>query len=183
MKIYTRTGDRGETSLAYGKRVPKNSLRVEGYGTVDEANSAIGVIMAALPNEEWTQPLVLELKQIQTKLFHIGSELATPADKTVHWPAKEEDVQFLETAIDWKDQQLTPLQQFILPGGHLAAAYTHLARTIVRRAERCATSVAMEEPLNPIVVRYLNRLSDYLFVLARYINQQIGLAEPVLHQE
>ena len=164
-KIYTRGGDGGETSLAGGKRVPKHDLRVETYGTVDEANSFIGV--ARLYTDS---PAGLELGQIQNDLFDLGADLAKP-----HKKGQEEGLRItpdqiyrLETEIDVYNESLEPLKTFVLPGGSEASAFLHVARSVVRRAERLATMLSKQEHINPNVVNYLNRLSDYLFVLARH---------------
>lgn len=182
MKIYTKSGDKGETSLVAGVRVPKFADRVEAYGTCDEANSQIGLALALLPaTEEWKE-LQDVFHVIQTKLFHVGAELATPEGKEVGWPIAEEDVTFLEEQIDMLDAKLPPLTNFILPGGHPAAAAFHVSRTVVRRAERKAVHVAQQEQVNPSVVKYLNRLSDYLFVVARHINKETSAVEKTLHE-
>jgi len=181
LRIYTRSGDKGKTSLIYGERVPKNDLRVEAYGTCDEANSIIGMAVSFLENETWDGKagFLENLHRIQTIIFHVGAELATPKDKEVTWKLKEEHIQELEDQIDEWDAQLEPLKNFILPSGHRVASTLHLARTVVRRAERLA--VALGEKLeNPLVCSYLNRLSDYLFVAARYINKQLGGEERLL---
>jgi cob(I)alamin adenosyltransferase len=182
MRIYTKSGDKGETSLIYGARVPKYSARVEAYGTCDEANSHLGLALALLPEEEDWQELRQVFHVVQTKLFHIGAELATPEGKKVGWPIEEEDVTFLEEQIDKLDAELPALTNFVLPGGHPAAAAFHVARTVVRRAERKAVLVAQQEQVNAVVLKYLNRLSDYLFVVARYVNQRTGRMEPNLHE-
>jgi cob(I)alamin adenosyltransferase len=183
MRIYTKSGDKGETSLVYGVRVPKHSARVEAYGTCDEANSAIGLALSLLPaGDEWKE-LKRVLHVVQTKLFHIGAELATPPGKEVGWSIQAEDVAFLERQIDALDAALPPLTNFVLPGGHPSAAALHVARTVVRRAERRAVQVAEQEAVNPTVLQYLNRLSDFLFVAARSVNQQLGTPEPTLHQD
>lgn len=182
MKIYTKTGDKGETSLVAGVRVPKFADRVEAYGTCDEANSQIGLALSLLPESvDWTD-LRGVFHVIQTKLFHVGAELATPEGKKVGWPIGDEDVAFLEEQIDKLDAELPALTNFILPGGHPAAAAFHVARTVVRRAERKAVHVATQEQVNQAVVKYLNRLSDYLFVVARYVNKQAGASEQTLHE-
>jgi cob(I)alamin adenosyltransferase len=183
MKIYTRSGDKGTTSLVYGERVSKADLRVEAYGTCDEANSFIGVAISLLKNETFKDQdsFLHVLKKVQTILFHVGAELATPAGKDVKWKLKEEHIKELEEAIDKYDSQLPPLTNFILPGGSPAGAMLHAARTVVRRAER--KSVAIEDGINPFVRQYLNRLSDFLFVAARYVNFQLNDIEPVLHQD
>jgi len=183
MKIYTKSGDKGETSLVYGKRVSKQSAHVEAYGTCDEANSLIGMALANLTAEEKWKELRAVFHVVQTKLFHVGAELATPPGKKVGWPITEEDVQLLEQTIDQWDATLPPLTNFILPGGSPAGSTFHVARTVVRRAERRAVSLQLEQEINPTVIKYLNRLSDFLFVAARYVNHQIGMAEPTLHAE
>ena len=179
MKIYTKTGDKGQTSLLFGKRVSKDDLRVEAYGTVDEANSALGLALCQLPrDDEALRTLADELLSIQRVLFNIGAELATPPGRRPGWEAEQEQIDALERLIDTIDTQIPPLTSFILPGGSPAGAGLHLARTIVRRAERLAVTVAREEELNPLVVTYLNRLSDALFNAARYVNHLLGTPEP-----
>jgi len=182
MKIYTKTGDKGTTSLVYGQRVSKNDLRVEAYGTCDEANSMIGLGLSHLYHTKFEGKEEVEaiFKKVQTTLFHVGAELATPAGKEVKWKVSDEDISLLETAIDKWDAQIPPLTNFVLPGGSQAGASFHVARTIVRRAERKA--VAIGEQVNPLVISYLNRLSDFLFVAARYVNHRLGQGEPTLHQ-
>jgi len=182
MKIYTKSGDKGETSLVYGVRVPKYSARVEAYGTCDEANSNIGLALSLLPETGEWQELRKVFHIVQTKLFHVGAELATPEGKKVGWPIQEEDVTFLEQQIDAMDAQLPPLTNFVLPGGHPAAAALHVARTVARRAERNASHVGQQEQVNTAVLKYLNRLSDFLFVAARYVNMKTGKVEPNLHE-
>ncbi|WP_430788099.1 cob(I)yrinic acid a,c-diamide adenosyltransferase [Virgibacillus flavescens] len=175
MRIYTRSGDKGTTSLIYGQRVPKNDLRVEAYGTCDEANSMIGLALSFLENEEWEEKeaFLKTMHRVQTILFHVGAELATPRDKEVSWKLKETYIEELETQIDKWDVELPALKNFILPSGHSASSALHTARTVARRAER--TAVGLEDELNnPLVVSYLNRLSDFLFVAARYVNHSLG---------
>jgi cob(I)alamin adenosyltransferase len=167
MKIYTKTGDKGETSLLGGTRVPKHHLRIECYGTVDELNSWIGLVRAG-----FTLPTTQELlNEIQNNLFVLGSHLATdPAKTNVKIPELEEqDITNLERAIDEMDKQLPPLKNFVLPGGSVEVAHSHLARCVCRRAERLVTQLSYNEAVNPVVLRYLNRLSDYLFTLGRFI--------------
>ena len=166
-KIYTRGGDTGETSLVGGKRVPKHNLRVETYGTVDEANSFIGIVRLYTK----TKP-DLQLGQIQNDLFDLGADLATPYAKGKDEGLRitHEQVQRLENEIDDYNGTLKTLNSFVLPGGSEASAYLHTARSIVRRAERLATNLNEQERINPSVVIYLNRLSDHLFVLARHLN-------------
>lgn len=175
MKIYTRTGDDGTTGLFSGARVPKHHLRVEAYGTVDELNSALGVARAHGPQPQadgW-------LAQIQSDLFYLGADLATPDDarspRVVRMSA--ERVSWLETTIDELTGELPPLKQFVLPGGALTAAHLHVARTVCRRAERLAALLAEQEPVGEHVIPYLNRLSDFLFTLARWENWKAGIDE------
>lgn len=175
MRIYTRSGDKGTTSLIYGQRVPKNDLRVEAYGTCDEANSMIGLALSFLEEEDWTEKeaFLKTMHRVQTILFHVGAELATPRDKEVSWKLKKAYIEELETQIDKWDEELPALKNFILPSGHSASSALHTARTVARRAER--TAVGLEGELNnPLVVSYLNRLSDFLFVAARYVNHSLG---------
>lgn len=181
MKIYTKTGDKGTTSLVYGQRIAKNDLRVEAYGSCDEANSMIGLAVSYLKQEDRKefQELQQLFHQVQTALFHVGAELSTPTDKEVKWKLKESDVKLLEEAIDRLDEELTPLQNFILPGGHPAGAAFHVARTVVRRVERIVVGL---ETNNPLVLSYLNRLSDLLFVVARYVHHILGEEEVNLHE-
>lgn len=175
MRIYTRSGDKGTTALVYGSRVPKTNVRVEAYGTCDEANSMIGQALSFLNEAEWEgkADFLKKLYRVQTILFHVGAELSTPKDREVAWKLKESHITELEEQIDDWSETLPPITQFILPSGHKASSTLHLARTVVRRAERMA--VAMEDELNSILpISYLNRLSDYLFVAARYVNHQLG---------
>ncbi|MFA1822041.1 cob(I)yrinic acid a,c-diamide adenosyltransferase [Virgibacillus oceani] len=175
-RIYTRAGDKGQTSLVYGRRVAKNDVRVEAYGTCDEVNSMIGWGLSFLNNEifEGKDNFLEKMHRVQTILFHVGAELATPTDKEVAWKLKKEHIEELESQIDEWDQELEPLKQFILPSGHSAASALHASRTVARRAERTALGV---EEVNPLVVSYLNRLSDFLFVAARFVNKQLGQEE------
>lgn len=161
-KIYTRTGDDGTTGLGDGSRVAKNSLRVEAYGTADEANSAIGVILAC---ESVPENITAILTDVQHDLFELGGELCIPGYAAI----EDAFVDRLESELDGLNKDLPALENFILPGGGPAAAACHLARTIVRRAERCTITLAAEETVRPEVVRYLNRLSDLLFVIARVL--------------
>jgi cob(I)alamin adenosyltransferase len=183
MKIYTKSGDSGTTSLVYGHRVRKDDIRVDAYGTCDEANSFIGLAISFLKREDFQGKTELETAyhKIQTCLFHVGAELATPVGKSVKWKLTQSDIETLEKIIDHMDEKLPALSNFILPGGHPSAAAFHSARTIVRRAERCA--VKMGDEVNPLVLAYLNRLSDLLFVTARYINFSLGAKEQTLHDE
>jgi ATP:cob(I)alamin adenosyltransferase len=168
-KIYTKTGDKGATSLIGGVRVPKSHIRIESYGTVDELNSYIGMVSDLAANatiSEW-------LREIQDRLFTLGAVLATNPDKEVKMKLPDlhtEDVQWLEGLIDKMNEELPEMRSFILPGGNLASSTCHVARCVCRRAERlCVGMQEQEEYLPELVVQYLNRLSDFLFVLARYI--------------
>jgi cob(I)alamin adenosyltransferase len=167
-KIYTRGGDKGETSLGDGTRVPKQSLRVEAYGTVDEANAAVGLARLHTTGDDDAM-----LGRVQNELFDLGADLCTPeegrkAPGALRMAASQ--VKRLEAEIDRMNAELQPLTSFILPGGSTAAAYLHLARTIARRAERLVSALAAEEKINPEALKYLNRLSDHLFVLSRRLN-------------
>ena len=172
MKIYTHTGADGETSLYGGTRVPKYNLRIEAYGTIDELNSFVGLIRDQKIEKHNTDVIV----KIQNELFTIGSMLATPKDKEILKNGKErlkipkiteEDILFLEKEMDVMNENLPAMTNFVLPGGHSAVSYCHVSRTVCRRAERITVQLSQEEDLNPIILSYLNRLSDYLFVLAR----------------
>lgn len=177
-KIYTRQGDQGLTSLSGGQRVPKDSLRVSAYGTVDELNSAIGVAVAS----GLCQRLAEVLPAIQNELFHLGSDLSfIEQDKEKYKIPQIEarHVEKLEALIDEMTAVVGPLQNFILPGGAPGSAHLHLARTICRRAERDVITLAREEAIGGFVVRYLNRLSDALFVMARYENHARHVPEPL----
>jgi cob(I)alamin adenosyltransferase len=175
MKIYTRTGDDGTTSLFSGGRVSKTNLRVEAYGTVDELNSILGLARALKPHPG-TDSL---LNAVQNQLFHLGADLATPLDAAASWVVRmdAETVAWLENRIDDLTVALPPLKNFILPGGTPAAAQIHVARTVCRRAERIAVALQELEPLGEHVIHYLNRLSDFLFTLARWENLQAGIPE------
>ena len=168
-KIYTRTGDDGTTGLADGSRVTKASPRVAAYGTADEANSVIGI--ARLHTSGNTDQV---LARIQNELFDVGADLATPGEVAHALRATAGQVERLEQEIDAMNADLAPLASFILPGGSPASAWLHLARTVVRRAERLAVEAAATEQLNPLAIAYLNRLSDHLFVLARAENRGLG---------
>lgn len=177
-KIYTKTGDDGTTSLGSRTRVPKESARVEAYGTVDELNSVIGVALA----HGLTGRLAEELPAIQNELFHLGSDLCFPEEDKAQYTIpeiEERHVTKLENLIDEFTEVLGPLQNFILPGGSVGAANLHVARTVCRRAERIATALAREEAVGPFVIPYLNRLSDALFVMARFENLMRQVAEPL----
>jgi cob(I)alamin adenosyltransferase len=179
MKIYTKTGDKGETGLFGGKRVPKNHARIEAYGTVDELNSYIGLVRDSISNSDTAKKDIL--KQIQDCLFTIGAKLAADPDKHNLWVPDilDTDISLLETAIDTMDADLPPLKNFILPGGHLAVSHTHVARCVCRRAERLVVSLSYETTVEEKLIQYLNRLSDYLFVLARQLSKDFGAEEIV----
>jgi cob(I)alamin adenosyltransferase len=173
-KIYTKTGDSGETSLFGGARVPKNHLRVEAYGTVDELNSYIGLLHDLSPTPQYT----LILREIQDRLFTIGSILASDPAKNKAVPdLKTTDIELLEQEIDTMEATLPALKNFILPGGHTTVSFCNIARTVCRRAERLAVALDVNEKIAPLSIRYLNRLSDYLFVLGRKWGQDLGAAE------
>ena len=177
-RIYTKGGDKGQTSLGRGERVPKHDLRVEAYGTVDEANSAIGIVRSAIARtvkrDRQRTEVEAMLARIQNDLFDLGADLCTIMGKTKKdRPALRivaSQVERLEREIDAMNGQLQPLTSFILPGGSEAAAYLHLARTIARRAERRMTALAAKQAVNPEAIKYINRLSDHLFVLGRKLN-------------
>jgi cob(I)alamin adenosyltransferase len=173
-KIYTRTGDDGSTGLVDGSRRRKYEARIAAYGTTDEANSVLGIARLHTASTDADTMLA----RIQNDLFDIGADLATPGDDFTPSPmalrAVQAQIDRLEAEIDAMNADLAPLASFILPGGTPAAAYLHLARTVVRRAERLAVEAATVEPVNPLAITYLNRLSDHLFVLARVLNAATG---------
>lgn len=174
MKIYTKTGDKGDTSLFGGKRLPKDDLRIEAYGTVDELNSLLGVCRSLKP------PADLEaiLDRLQQDLFVLGADLATPIDaKQQIRRINADDTIRLESTIDEVEGKLEPLRSFILPGGSQVGAMLHFGRAVCRRAERAVVRCAHQQPLGDQVVVFLNRLADLLFVLARYANQLAGVGE------
>ncbi len=174
MRIYTRTGDTGETGLIGGGRVPKDDVRVEAYGTVDELNAVLGFVRSLLTEDD----LNALLERIQSQLFDIGAELASPPERAEQFArVGEAEVQALETAIDQLETELEPLRQFILPGGTPAAAGLHLARTICRRAERRVVTLSHHSPVSKTILQYLNRLSDLLFVMARVVNRRAGVPD------
>jgi cob(I)alamin adenosyltransferase len=176
MKIYTKTGDQGLTSLIGGARVPKSSLRIDCYGTVDELNSYVGL----LRDQEVNVKRRDLLKEIQDRLFTIGSHLATDPSQEVHKRLPDlhaADVDLLETEMDLMNESLPPLREFVLPGGHPSVSFGHVARCVCRRAERLAVQLREESPVEDLVVMYLNRLSDYLFVLSRAMASDLGVGE------
>ena len=181
MKIYTKTGDKGETALYGGTRVSKASARVDAYGTIDELNSFLGFAKTEIKDETVSE----QLKKIQFDLFTVGSESATPTDQLTLANGKsrlslmisETEIEELETWMDNFEEELQPLQYFILPGGGKAATALHICRTVCRRAERSLVFLNESEKVRPELIKYLNRLSDYLFVLARYVSKINGEKE------
>jgi cob(I)alamin adenosyltransferase len=177
LKIYTKTGDGGKTSLIGGTKVPKSHIRIETYGTVDELNSYIGLV-----SDHSTNPHYKSLfKEIQDRLFTIGSSLACDPEKEPLMKIpdlKEADILLLEQEIDKMNEVLPPMKFFILPGGHVAISTTHIARCVCRRAERLCVNMQVQEIfVEPLVIKYINRLSDYLFVYARYLGHELGVDE------
>ncbi|UTW63528.1 cob(I)yrinic acid a,c-diamide adenosyltransferase [bacterium SCSIO 12741] len=175
MKVYTKTGDKGETSLLGGTRVSKDDIRIETYGTVDELNSHVGLIR----DQEMDSSLKEVLIEIQDRLFTLGSHLASDPEKT---PRKlpgmsEDDITLLEQKMDEMNEELEPMRSFVLPGGHTTVSYCHIARCVCRRAERLAIRLKRESYVDSLGIRYLNRLSDYLFVLSRRLTQDLGATE------
>lgn len=178
MKIYTKTGDAGKTSLIGGTKVLKSDLRIDAYGTVDELNSYIGLISDFSQNNHAKDIL----KEIQDRLFTIGSELACDPDKKTKMAIPdlhESDVQLLEKEIDKMDEELPLMKNFILPGGLPAVSFIHIGRCVCRRAERCCVKLNEKETENDLVIKYLNRLSDYLFTLARYTSLENNAPEVI----
>ena len=182
MKIYTKTGDDGKTSLYGGTRVKKSNLRIDAYGTVDELNSYIGLLKDQIDDEF----VAKDLLRIQNKLFAAGAMLATPLDKQKLKDGTDrlkiekveaEEIQYLENQIDLMDKDLEPMRHFILPGGHSIVSFCHIARCVCRRAERIVVELADSEQINPNIITYLNRLSDYLFVLARKLTKDYKVTE------
>lgn len=175
MKIYTKKGDAGETSLIGGTRVPKCSLRIESYGTVDELNSHLGLIRDQEIHHEYKRQIV----EIQDRLFTIGSSLASDPEKSkMKIPGLfEQDVENLEHWMDEMDAQLPEMKSFVLPGGHPTVSICHIARCVCRRAERIVVDLMQNEAVDCLVPRYINRLSDYLFVLSRKLTQDLGAEE------
>ncbi|WP_028400454.1 cob(I)yrinic acid a,c-diamide adenosyltransferase [Ectobacillus panaciterrae] len=174
MKLYTKTGDAGKTSLV-GGRVDKDNLRVEAYGTIDEANSFLGQAMTLLKGEVF-QDIYRELEKIQHELFDCGGDLAVVNNK-IPYKVTEEMITFLEERIDDYIVQAPPLERFILPGGTPAAAAIHVVRTVTRRAERCIVALKKQEEINDHVLKYVNRLSDYFFAVARVVNARLSVKD------
>lgn len=181
-KVYTRTGDKGTTSLFSGQRIPKDNLFIKALGTVDEANCAIGLALSYLPNTSQLEPIKKQLEHIQHTLFDIGAAIATPRtcfqekklDKTRF---DSEGITTLEQWIDELDAQLPPLTTFILPGGHSTGAALHLSRSMIRRAERLVIPLFQQSDVDESVLIYLNRLSDYLFMVSRFVNYALHIPE------
>jgi len=175
MKIYTKTGDEGQTSLFGGKRVSKADIRIDSYGTVDELNAYIGLVS----DQEVNKNRVDFLTDIQNKLFIIGSMLAAePGNTKIKIPVlSDTDTEVLEKEIDTMEGHLQPLRFFVLPGGHTSVSFCHVARTVCRRAERLAIVLDQQDRIEPMIIRYLNRLSDYLFVLSRTMANELGVEE------
>jgi len=175
MKVYTKTGDKGQTSLFGGQRVPKHHIRIESYGTVDELNSHIGLIR----DQDINKHLILVLLEIQDRLFTLGAQLATePGNSKVKVPKVEEkDILFLEQEIDKMNEELPEMRSFVLPGGHTTVSYCHIARCVCRKAERLVVLLAENEEIDPLIIQYLNRLSDYIFVLSRKLSIDLNAKE------
>lgn len=182
MKVYTKTGDGGTTALFGGTRVPKDHIRIESYGTVDELNSYIGLIRDQEMNQHYKETLI----EIQDRLFTVGAILATPIDKEIMKNGEkrlknlgiiETDIELLEKEIDTMEDALPQMTHFVLPGGHTTVSYCHVARCVCRRAERLSVHLSHEEPIDEMAVKYLNRLSDYLFVLARKLSFDLKAEE------
>lgn len=177
-KIYTKTGDDGSTALFGGRRVSKDNIRIETYGTVDELNSILGCAIAHCGSEN--TELAHELQEISAFLFSLGADLATPLSPAPKYPIPRTEarhVEWLETLIDKYDEELDELKNFILPGGTIVAAQLHLARTVCRRAERLAVHLASNEDIGEFPVKFLNRLSDYLFTAARIANKRLQVSD------
>lgn len=174
-KIYTKTGDKGHTSLIGGTRVPKFDIRIEAYGTVDELNSFIGLIRDQAIDKHSIDTLL----EIQDRLFTIGSLLAADPEKNKMTLPQiaEADIEFLEKEIDAMNEHLPEMKSFVLPGGHTTVSFCHIARCVCRRAERCVLRLNEEQAVSDLIYKYLNRLSDYLFVLSRHITQQLNAPE------
>lgn len=174
MKIYTKKGDSGNTSLFGGQRVSKSSKRIDAYGTVDELNSILGMATSFGLSSKGSQ----FVEKVQQQLFVLGADLATPATKDIRIDRiSHAEVEFLENAIDEMEEELDPLKNFILPGGANAGSTLHFARTVCRRAERITVECRHEEEISEVAIIYINRLSDFLFVLARYENKEAGKQE------
>ena len=182
MKVYTKTGDNGTTALFGGTRVSKDNIRIDSYGTVDELNSYIGLIRDQDMNADYKKILI----EIQDRLFTVGAILATPVEKEIMKNGEkrlknlgiiESDIELLENEIDTMEDSLPQMTHFVLPGGHTTVSYCHVARCVCRRAERLAVTLSQQETIDEMAVKYLNRLSDYLFVLARKLSSDLSADE------
>lgn len=175
MKIYTKKGDQGKTGLIGGTRVPKHSLRIEAYGTVDELNSFLGILRDRALNSHWVEEFIF----IQDRLFTLGSLLAADPEKSKMDlpPLKQEDITRLEKSIDQMETELEPMKFFVLPGGHETVSFAHIARCVCRRAERRVTELNEQSPVDSVILAFLNRLSDYLFVYSRYATHHLKATE------
>lgn len=185
-KIYTKTGDKGQTSLADGSKVSKADLRIDTYGHVDELNSYVGLLRDELPDGDemsrWDEKLYL----IQNELFDIGGELATPSESLNHEAAyliRETSITRLEKEIDEMNDQLEPLKNFVLPGGHRSNSQAHVCRTVTRRCERAVHKLSEEFAVRPEIVKYLNRLSDWFFVFSRHVSRELNVSEVIWQQK
>lgn len=175
-KIYTKTGDKGETSLFGGKRLPKSHIRIDAYGTVDELNSYIGMLRDVIKDDHQNELL----KTIQDRLFTLGSNLASDPSKSMAVPdILATDIELLELEMDEMDKELEPLKNFILPGGHTSISFCHIARCVCRRAERLVVALSLDDVVDEILIQYLNRLSDFLFVLGRKLAKDLSVKEVI----
>ena len=181
MKVYTKKGDKGKTGLIGGTRVLKSSLRIDSYGTVDELNSYIGLLRDNVLSEDFKKELIF----IQDRLFTLGSWLASDPEKSkmVLPELKNEDIETLEKSIDKMEEELEPMKFFVLPGGHQTVSFCHIARCVCRRAERLVVALDAEVTQNPVIIAFLNRLSDYLFVYSRYLTHKLGAEEIPWHPQ
>ena len=175
-KIYTKKGDLGRTSLFGGTKLPKSHIRINAYGTIDELNSWLGLIRDQIEEEQIRK----ELFHIQNRLFNVGSSLASdPGKNPISSELSDKDIEELEQSMDRQTNQLQPLKNFILPGGHTLVSQTHVARTVCRRAERMVVDLSISSEVEPTIIKYLNRLSDYLFVLCRTLSKQLDVEEVI----
>lgn len=183
--IYTKGGDKGNTKLADGSDIKKSDDRLEAYGTVDELNSLLGVLSDQIRENSKLSHLIPQLAAIQHELFYIGGELASPpemVEKYLKNLIDDSNISRLEKEIDTYNETLPPLENFVLPGGHISNSTAHLCRTICRRAERRVIKVSEKEPIRPTCIRYLNRLSDWLFIASRHISQKLEINEIIWNQ-
>lgn len=175
MKVYTKKGDQGQTGILGGTRLPKHHLRIESYGTVDELNAFIGVLRDGIDIEQHRN----DLKKVQDELFTIGSQLASDPEKNkMKLPMiDEKEIAYLEERMDAMDAELPEMRSFVLPGGHPSVSNAHVCRCVCRRAERLCSALSENEAVNPLILQYLNRLSDYFFVLSRHLTMKLGVEE------